>query len=208
MRFLCVSDIHGHAEALKKVLAEAKHWGFDQLVALGDHCFPGPEPLGVWRLLLEHRALCLAGVSELALAKLRPEELTCHSEAEEQRCERLRQIRAELGELIIGHLARLPRQARLPLESGHEMLAVHGSPADPLEQLTHDLSEDELFTLLGDHPGELVVCGGDHVPFQREIEGVRVVGVGSVGEAPGGLVCHATLVTSLETQTSIDQREV
>jgi len=208
MRFLCVSDIHGHAEALRKVLAEAKHWGFDQLVALGDHCFPGPEPLGVWKLLLEHRALCLAGVSELALAKIRPEELSCHSEAEELRRQRLLQTRAELGDLIIAHLARLPEKARLPLESGHEMLIVHGSPRDPLEQLTHDLTDDELLMLLGEQPGELVVCGGNHVPFQRELEGIRVVGVGSVGEAPGGLVCHATLVTSLETQTSIDQREV
>ena len=47
MRFLCVSDIHGHAAALRAVLREAEGYGFDQLIACGDLCFPGPEPLEV-----------------------------------------------------------------------------------------------------------------------------------------------------------------
>jgi predicted phosphodiesterase len=47
MRFLCVSDIHGHARALEAVLKEASDYGFDQLLACGDLCFPGPDPLDV-----------------------------------------------------------------------------------------------------------------------------------------------------------------
>ena len=56
MRFLCVSDIHGHAHALRAVLEYASGLGFDQLIACGDHLFPGPAPLDVWKLLVEHRA--------------------------------------------------------------------------------------------------------------------------------------------------------
>ena len=33
MRFLCVSDIHGHAAALKAVIREAEALGFDQLAS-------------------------------------------------------------------------------------------------------------------------------------------------------------------------------
>lgn len=208
MRFLCISDIHGHAAALDAVLAEAKHWGFDQLVVCGDLCFPGPQPLEVWKRLIEHNALCVQGLSDRALAELDPEDLQPKTEHEQQRLQRLVAMHRELGELILARLRRLPTSARLPLESGHEMVVVHGSPADPTVALTHDMGEEELFALLGNDPADLVICGGDHVPFQTEIEGVRIVGVGSVGEAPGHPVAYATLVTSTPTQTSIEQKEV
>ena len=117
-------------------------------------------------------------------------------------------VHNELGDLILQRLRRLPSIARLPLESGHEMVITHGSPADPTVSMTADLTDDELITLLGDDPADLVICGGDHVPFQRIVADVRIVGVGSVGEAPVGNVAYATLVTSTPTQTSIEQKEV
>lgn len=208
MRFLCVSDIHGQLAALDAVLAEAKHWGFDQLVVCGDLCFPGPQPLEVWKRLVENNAMCVQGLSDRALAELDPEELHPQTAIEHERLERLVSMHRELGDLILARLRRLPTVARLPLESGHEMVVVHGSPADPTVAMTHDMNEDELLALLGDDPGDLIVCGGDHVPFQTEIEGIRIVGVGAVGEAPERSVAYATLITSTATQTSIEQKEV
>jgi predicted phosphodiesterase len=208
MRFLCLSDIHGHAAALDAVLEEAKNWGFDQLVVCGDLCFPGPEPLKVWKRLVETRALCVQGLTDKAIAELDPDEITAKSDEERQRLDRLEMVHSELGDLILQRLRRLPTIARLPLESGHEMVITHGSPADPTVSMTADLTDDELITLLGDDPADLVICGGDHVPFQRIVADVRIVGVGSVGEAPVGNVAYATLVTSTPTQTSIEQKEV
>lgn len=46
MRFLCVSDIHGHAAALRRVLDDAQSREFHQLVVCGDSLFPGPH---LWR---------------------------------------------------------------------------------------------------------------------------------------------------------------
>lgn len=208
MRFLCISDIHGHVAALDAVLAEAKHWGYDQLIVCGDLCFPGPRPLDVWKRLVEHNALCVQGLTDRALAELDPEDLHPTSEVEKERLERLISMHRELGDLILARLRRLPRIARLPLESGHEMVVVHGSPADPTIALTHDLTDDEMLALIGTDPCDLVICGGDHVPFQHQVEDVRIVGVGSVGEAPGVAVAYATLVTSTGTQTSVEQKEV
>lgn len=208
MRFLCLSDIHGHAAALDAVLEEAKNWGYDQLIVCGDLCFPGPEPLKVWKRLVEARALCVQGLTDKAIAELDPDELTAQSDAEEQRLTRLAEVHGELGDLILQRLRRLPPIARLPLESGHEMVITHGSPADATLSMTADLSDEELIALLGDDPADLVICGGDHVPFQRIVADVRIVGVGSVGEAPQGQVAYATLVTSTPTQTSIEQKEV
>src|SRR5690606_20226630 len=70
LRFLCVSDIHGHQRALEAVLAEADALGWDQLVACGDLLFPGPEPLKVWETLRRHNAVCVQGIGDRALAHL------------------------------------------------------------------------------------------------------------------------------------------
>jgi len=199
MRFLCVSDIHGHARALEAILREAESYGFDQLIACGDLCFPGPDPLAVWKLLVEHRALCVQGLGDRALAQVDPSKLAAANPSERARIDRLKQAHHELGELIIARLGKLPQRASLPLESGHTMLVVHGSPADPTEPLTIDMSDDEILALLGDEPGDIVVCGGSHVAFEREVADVRIINVGSVGESPEGGVAHAAIVLSSQT---------
>jgi predicted phosphodiesterase len=209
MRFLCVSDIHGHAGALAAVLKDAKdQGGWDQLVACGDLCFPGPDPLGVWKLLVDHRALCVQGIGDRALAQVDPGKLAAASASERSRIDRLKQVHQELGELIIARLGKLPPSATLPLESGHSMLVVHGSPADPSEPFTFDMNDDEVMALLGDAPGDIIVCGGSHVPFDREVADVRIVNVGSVGEVPGGGFANGTLVTSSQVGISVRQFNV
>ncbi|RYZ03583.1 MAG: metallophosphoesterase [Myxococcales bacterium] len=205
MRFLCVSDIHGHAAALRAVIREGEALGFDQLIACGDLCFPGPEPLEVWKLLVQHRALCTQGVGDRALAAIDPEKLSATGEAERARIDRLRKAHRELGEIIVARLGQLPPIARLPIESGHTLLVVHGSPADPTEPFDINMSEDEMIALLGDEPGDIIVCGGSHVPFDRTVADVRIVNVGSVGEAPAGDHASAVIVTTSQLGISVEQ---
>src|SRR6478735_1548348 len=190
MRFLCVSDIHGHAAALKAVIREAEALGFDQLIACGDLCFPGPEPLEVWKILVQHRALCTQGVGDRALAAIDPEKLSATGEAERARIERLRKAHRELGDIIVARLGQLPPIARLPIESGHTLLVVHGSPADPTE------------------PFDINVCGGSHVAFDRTVADVRIVNVGSVGEAPSGDHAAAAIITTSQLGISVEQLAV
>lgn len=203
MRFLCVSDIHGHARALAAVLEEANAYGWDQLVACGDLVFPGPEPLAVWKLLVNNRALCVQGVSDRALSQIDPTKLSATTEHERERIDRFRKVQGELGELITTRLGKLPPMAHLPIESGHTLLVVHGSPADPTESFTEDMTDDEVLALLGDEPGDVIVCGGSHVPFERQVADVRIVNVGSVGEAPGGGYAHGSIITTSATGLSV-----
>src|SRR5262249_55668827 len=143
-------------------------------------------------------AVMVQGLSDRALAVIDPAGLNPRSEHERERLERMRNTRDALGELILQRLRRLPTHQRIPLEDGGELLLVHGAPADPAEPLTHDMSDAEINALLGDDPADVVVCGASHVPFDRMVGGVRVVNVGSVGEASGGVprVAHATWVES------------
>jgi predicted phosphodiesterase len=138
------------------------------------------------------------GLTDKAVATLDPAGLHPRSDHERERIERMRSTRDALGDLILQRIRRLPTHTRIALEDGGELLLVHGSPADPAEALTHDMSDDEINALLGDDPADVVVCGASHVPFDRTVAGVRIVNVGSVGEAPGAgaRIAHATWIES------------
>lgn len=209
MLLLCVSDIHGNLDALRAVLATAEKRSFHKLLVAGDIVFPGPQPLETWRRLSAAGAVMVQGVSDKALATLDPNALHPRSEHERKMIERMKAVRAELGDLVLERVKRLPTHSRIPLEDGGELLLVHGSPADPAEALTFDMTEEELDAMLGDDPADVVVCGMSHTPFHRMIGDVHVVNVGSVGEAPDGLeppsfegeqrrplVAHATWIES------------
>jgi predicted phosphodiesterase len=198
MLLLCLSDIHGNLDALRAVLATAERRSFHKLLVAGDIVFPGPEPVETWRRLAGAGAIMVQGLTDRAVATLDPSGLHPKSDHERERIERMRSTREALGELILQRIRRLPTHARIPLEDGGELLLVHGSPADPGEALTHDMSDEEINALIGDDPADIIVCGASHVPFDRVVGDVRVVNVGSVGEAPAGgaRVAHATWVES------------
>ena len=59
--------------------------------------------------------------------------------------------------------------------------------------------------LVGDDPADVIVCGGTHVPFDRTVSGVRIVNVGSVGDAPGGTHAHATFIDAGATGIEVEQ---
>jgi predicted phosphodiesterase len=207
MLYLCVSDIHGHLGALSAILATAEKRSFHKLLVAGDIVFPGPQPLETWRRLASAGAVMVQGVSDKALATLDPDEISPRSEHERARLARMSEVQDELGELILERLKRLPTHVRIPLEDGRELLLVHGSPTDPAEAITFDMSEDEVDALLGDDPADVVVCGMSHVPFDRTVVDVRIINVGSVGEAPGAAhrYAHATWIESLPSGITVEQ---
>ena len=202
MRILCLSDIHGNHDALAAVLVATAQHAFGKVLVAGDIVFPGPQPLETWRTLTELSAVMVQGVSDKALAMLDPERIEAKTDFERKRLERKRQVRAELGDLILERLKRLPSQVRIALEDGSEIVLVHGSPADPAEPMAHDMSDEELLALVKDDPADIIVCGMTHVPFDRTVSGVRILNVGSVGEAPDdepGRFAHATMIETSST---------
>lgn len=208
MRFLCLSDIHGNAEALRRVLAEAEPREFHQLIVCGDLLFPGPEPLATWKLLVERRALCVQGVGDRAVAEVDAQLLVAETPLEAERLQQLVQVRRALGELIVARLRKLEPLVRLPLESGHQMMFVHGSPVDPFEALTPDMSDDELEHWIGDEAAEIIVCGASHIAFERKLVDHHVVGVGSVGQSPAIGYAHATIVDASASGVHIEPFDV
>ena len=206
MRFLCVSDVHGNLGALAAVLATAEKRAFSKLFVAGDIVFSGladdahTQPAETWRRLNAAGAVLVQGVTDRALALLDPEGISATTEHERRMLARLR---------------RLPAQHRVTLEDGGELVMVHGSPADASEAISHDMTDDEILALLGDDPADIVLCGMSHVPFDRVVADVRIIGLGSIGEAPDGVepramptVAHATWIESTPTGIMVEQISV
>ncbi len=190
-----ISDVHGNLPALDAVLAELQEKGVEQVYVAGDILFGGDQPLEVWRRLQGIDAICIKGLSDAALCSVDPETLKPITAEESVRAEQFRQTRAALGDLVIEQLRRLPERARIPMIDGREALMVHGSPADATQEISHDLEDAEIMALIADDPADIVICGATHVPFQRRLEELHVVNIGSVGAAPEGQVAHFTILT-------------
>ena len=214
MLLLCVSDIHGNLDALRAVLATAEKRSFHKLLVAGDIVFPGPQPLETWRRLSAAGAVMVQGVSDQALATLDPTTIRPRSEHERTMVERMKAVRTELGALILERIKRLPTHTRIPLEDGGELLLVHGSPADPAEAISFDMTDEEVDALIGDDPADVIVCGMSHTPFHRMVGDIHVINVGSIGEAPDGRdasdpssrpqVAHATWIESTPSGISVE----
>lgn len=200
-----MSDIHGNLTALDAVLDELRRRVIDRIYVAGDLFLGGPDPVGVYKRLMQIDAICSRGLSDAALVKVDPDSLEPSDGEQAEMAERFRETRRALGELALKFVERLPDRRRIPLVDGSEVLMVHGSPADPTVEMSADLEDDELITLCADDPADIVVCGASHVPFQRALPEQRVVNVGSVGQAPEGTVAHFTVLTPRMDGTLIEQ---
>jgi len=193
MAFL--SDLHGNLAALEIVLAELNRLDVKRVYVAGDLLLGGDEPLEVWQRLQDVGAVCTRGPSDMALGSVDPGSLLPIDEEQRRQARRFAETRTAIGDLVAERLRRLPEQQRIPLIDGREVLMVHGSPADSSRELSHDLSDEEILSLLDDDPADIIVCGSTHVPFQRTVAEYHVVNVGSVGAAPEGPIAHYTVLT-------------
>ena len=201
----CLSDIHGNLPALDAVLRELGRRAITDIYVAGDHLFGGDAPLEVWLRLMEAKARLVRGASDLALATFEPGALRPRNATERARVELFAKTREAVGELVLARLRRLPERLRTPLMDGSELLVVHGSPSDSTVEITHDLDDDEVYALVGDDPADIVVCGASHTPFHRQLEGVWVVNVGSVGQAPEGGMAHFAVLTPRPDGTLVEE---
>lgn len=203
-----LSDVHGNLPALDAVLRELARRAITDIYVAGDLLFGGDEPHEVWLRLTQAGARMTRGTSDLALATLDPSSLAPKDEHQRERLALFEKTRAAVGELVVARLRRLPERIRIPLVDGSEILMVHGSPSDPSIEMGHELDDDELLALIGDDPADIVVCGASHIAFQRQLEQVRVVSVGSVGQSPEGHAAHFAILTPRPDGTLVEQTSI
>jgi predicted phosphodiesterase len=201
-----LGDVHGNLAALEAALAQIESLSIRRVFVTGDLVFEGSEPLQTWIRLQSIGAHLVRGTSDLALATIDPDTLRPMDENQLERARLFRKARKSLGDIILRRLRGLPDRIRIALPDGFEILVCHGSPRDPTEGIDHDLPDDEVRGLLDGVSADIVVCGCTHVPFVRDLDGRKVVNVGSVGDAPEGRRAHFTVITPSHAGCVIEQR--
>jgi predicted phosphodiesterase len=203
MAFL--SDVHGNTPAFEAVMGELRGRAIKDVFIAGDLILGGPEPMEAWKAIQRVNARCVCGPSDVALARVDAKLLNPQDDDEADKVRAFAAAQRALGDIVLKRLAQLPRQMRLPLIDGRELLLVHGSPKDPFELMSHEMEDEELRAMLADDPADIVVCGGTHVPFGRLIDDVQIINVGSVGEAPEGRYAHYTVISPRTAGATFEQ---
>ncbi|HET6332367.1 MAG TPA: metallophosphoesterase family protein, partial [Polyangiales bacterium] len=126
MAFL--SDIHGNTTALEAVLDELQRRAVKDIFIAGDLILGGPAPMDTWKVIQRSNARCISGPSDVALARVDAKLLKPQDEEEAEKVRQFAAAQKALGEIVLKRLAQLPRQLRLPMIDGRELLLVHGSP--------------------------------------------------------------------------------
>lgn len=223
--FAVIGDVQGDLQALNTVLEEIDRRGAQHIIAAGNLLLGGHDAAEVWRVLQQRKVYCLRGIGDVALASV-PEQRV-RNEVErgrlgeptelESRADAFFKAREQLGEVVLHALTKLPPRLRMPMPDGNELLILNGTPFDPGEAFTPDLTDDELHTLLADDPADILISCGGHIAFSRDLDATRIHAMGSVStlEAlPSGedamvppehtRVAHFTWVTPRYTETTLE----
>lgn len=116
-RIALISDIHGNAEALERVLEHLRHVGADTVVCLGDIVGYGPDPARCVELVYEHcDATVLGNHDEALLIEHKEERFNEHARRS------LRFTRERVDEWHLTMLGAMPARA-----TRHGVAFSHGS---------------------------------------------------------------------------------
>jgi len=174
MKVAVISDIHGFSLALEKVLEDiGREPDVDTVIAAGDLCEGGPDPVGALRLLQQHGVQATRGNTDRDLV------------------EGVRQSRPaswvteQLGADGLKRLAALPFDVRIAPPGGQpwddDLLVVHANPFDEDRQIPPSATDDEVRALIGDTRAAVIAFGHIHIAYQRTIDRIQLIDVSAVG---------------------------
>jgi len=163
-----ISDIHGNAVALRAVLSDIDGQGVDRIVCLGDIIGYGPEPLECVDLVRERCAWALMGNHDFGVLY---EPTNFNADAENAAYWTREQFDAEPDDALRAaryeFLGRLRVRIVEKLGSGHELLAVHGSPRRPINEYIFPddvMDNPEKVGNIFERVTKLCMVGHTHVP--------------------------------------------
>lgn len=185
MKIAIISDIHGNDEALTAVLNSINMEKCDKIFCLGDLAMAGPEPSKVVNKIKD----LTSSINFVLIQGNTDEKLGIYDKNFEENLDKNVPVmasayRADLKELSSddkNFLASLPEKITVE-ESGIKIMLCHGSPRKNDENITNDLTENELEEIIKDTDAEIIFCGHTHVPCGYATNtGKTVVNAGSVG---------------------------
>jgi putative phosphoesterase len=169
MRVAALADVHGNPVALEAVLEEVRREGVDLVVFCGDLTW-GPLPnetLAVVRSL-ELPARFVRGNADRSVGVLLDDERGAWMAAQHD---------AEATAFVNG----FDEHVVVDVDGLGPTRFVHGSPRSDEECVTPRTPPERVREFMADVPERTVVTAHVHVSYDRTVDGVRLVGPGSVG---------------------------
>jgi predicted phosphodiesterase len=168
MRVAALADVHGNAPALEAVLAEVRREGADLVVFCGDLTW-GPLPA---------ETLAVVRALELPTRFVRGNaDRMVGDPAHERGMWVAEQLGAEGTAFVHGFDTHVVED----VDGLGPTRFVHGSPRSDEECVTPRTPPERVREFMADVPERVVVTAHVHVSYDRTVEGVRLVGPGSVG---------------------------
>jgi predicted phosphodiesterase len=184
VRLAVISDIHGNAVALNRVILDLETTGVDQVVCLGDAIQSGPQPAETVGLL---RNLGCPVVMGNADAWLLTGEDSGHEDISAARRSKMEVVRAwslaQLSPDDKAFIAAFQPTVAIELEPGRNLLGYHGSPASFDDFILPDTPEAEFQAMLSRHVPHIMAGGHVHLQFIRHLGRTFHFNPGSVGVA-------------------------
>ncbi|MBW3572149.1 MAG: metallophosphatase family protein [Gemmatimonadetes bacterium] len=194
MRLALISDVHANLPALEAVLNSIRG-NVDVVHHLGDLVGYAPWPDETVERI---RAEGVTGVAGNYDSTVATDYKHCGCRYEDARQEALshlsyewtrRHVKPETKRI----LGALPFRLDLRPLGGHvpgpRVILVHGAPTLNTLYWTEDRSDDfclKMAEQAGAQPGDVICFGHTHVPWTREVQGIRFVNTGSVGRPKDG----------------------
>lgn len=174
-----MSDIHGFGLALDRVLSDIHgRAGIDRIIAAGDLCETGPDPVGVLKRLERDGVEPLQGNTDRDLA------------AGIRSSRSATWTRNMLGDERLRFLGALPFEIRItppdtpPL--GHDLVIVHANPIDMDRHLAPDFPEAEVLEMTRSANADVIAFGHLHIAYIRAVSGMTLMDVSAVGNPKDG----------------------
>jgi putative phosphoesterase len=177
-----ISDVHANVLALEAVLKTLRDQGAGMIVCLGDLVGYGPSPNETIDLLRNEGIMCTLGAADERIAfDFARDALPREGVADAT----LEWTRTVIEPRQVEFLRQLPVQLRLNTPAGR-VRCFHGTPTQPSQRL--NLNQDALgiIRLLEAQRCRILVAGGSHVPYYREVPNGWVINPGSVGLSLNG----------------------
>jgi predicted phosphodiesterase len=195
MRIALISDIHANLPALEAVLADIDARDVVATWHLGDLVGYGPWPNETVDLIRQRQIAGVAGNYDSTVAT---DYKHCGCRYEDPRQEELshesyRWTREHVTAETKRFLGLLPFRIDIRPGGGHlggpQLILVHGTPVLNTVYWTEDRPDEfcrQMAQKAGARAGDVIAFGHTHLPWQREVDGIRFVNTGSVGRPKDG----------------------
>lgn len=178
LRVAVFSDVHGNLQGLQAVLAEIeRHGPFDRIVAAGDHCLNGPDPVATLDMVMDTAADVLVGNTDRDIVDNGASDPDLGS----KKADSIAWTRQQLGPERIDILAGFKFDVEIAALNDSKLRVVHANPHDLDRHIFPDMEDTDLGALVGEVDASMLAFGHLHIPFTRQFGDLTLVNIAAAG---------------------------